>query len=179
MGEVTSCAALFEVWSGGMQMQIRLFCTSVPICCGTEVHSGLFCTCVPRLILRNHWNSAVSLKAGCVVPWWPCGMQMQIRLFCMCVPICCGTEVHSGLFCTCVPRLISWDHWNFAVSLKAGCVVLRDASAESVILHVRPVSALYPPRIITGRKRVSGSCATCTSPRPVVVTPLVVCLSNN
>lgn len=125
---------LFEMWGGGAQMQNRLFCISVPICCGTEVHSGLFCTCVPRLILRNHWNFAVSLKAGYVVPWWPCGMQMQIRLFCMCVPICCGTGMHSGLFCTCVPRLISWNHWNFAASPKVRWVVLRDASAESVII---------------------------------------------
>ena len=69
MGEVTSCAALFEVRGGGMQMQNRLFCISVPICCGTEMYSGLFCTCVPRLISWNHWNFAVSLKAGCVVPW--------------------------------------------------------------------------------------------------------------
>ena len=107
MGEVTSCAALFEVWSGGTQMQNWLFCTSVPIYC--------------------------------------------------------GTEVHSGLFCTCVPRLISWNHWNFAVSPKVRWVVLRDASAESAVLHVRPVSALYSPRIITRRKRVSGSCATYAS----------------
>ena len=88
MGEVTSCAALFEVWSGGTQMQNWLFCTSVPICCGTEVHSGLFCTCVPRLISRNHWNFAVSLKAGCVVPWRSCGTQMQNGRFACASRIC-------------------------------------------------------------------------------------------